>query len=299
MMMIPMQAVMKFASLGKQCSPSLLCHFNRAYIRNFFLFTFCLTLTRQIFGDVIVCNHQDQKIPVNYLEMECYINGTITKKQDTIINHFYYQWVSVVLLLEAFAFWLPYQVLWFVWFREFNHPEKMTPDRILSEIQRTGRYAFWKTFAMEWIYLFHLILQAILIDMFLDYGLSKGLSMNEIFPSRGSCYLDYFSGGDITIGRFICLLPLNIFYKKIFSVMFVGFWILLGIHVVVLISRIVLILCPRFRKGYFQDDVDRWWFSEIMKQNSCDVWELERVLEEGKNKYDTLGKQSSQSIEVP
>lgn len=236
--MVPLLSMLKFSADGATDSFLTLLHYK--YIRNFFIGAFTLSLTRQLFGDNIICHAMKQDISQHLLETNCFINGTFSKNAEgDVVHHNYYQWISIILMFEAFCFYLPYHV-WYkfcgLFLKNLQHvKDEESFKKVIKTIELSHGYKiFWKTRFLELFYFVHLIAQACLVNHFLNRGFSypwNSNAVNVMFPDYGNCNFDYYSGGFMTTGKFICLLPLNVLYRKVFSIASIGFWIVVPFHV--------------------------------------------------------------------
>lgn len=244
------------------------------YGRNCFLFMFVLSMARQLFGDNIIC-HTTDRINLSFLDTKCFINGTTTVDMSstpykTLFQHDYYQWVSVILLLEAFVFYLPFK-LWYQCFGSYLRHITIRLDKSDAcknasriVIESRGNLMFWKTLGLECFYAIYLVFQIFLIDRFLNRGFSlsgwKIDALDVLFPESGVCNFDFYSSGTMTEGKFICLLPLNVIYKKSFAFLYYMCPIMLSMHAIVFAYRI-------WTFSRQTKHVNEWWVFNIV--SSC------------------------------
>lgn len=259
---------------GGPTPTSFICQLHSKTIKNFYLFVLTLSLSRQLFGNAILCHLQQQAISENFVETTCFMNGTYT---DTVAwgrwYYTYYQWIPVVFLIESFMFYLPYCV-WTTWIHFVPTIHEKNVEKILQAIQKHGgQNVFWKTIALEGICFCNFLLQAGFINFFLNNGIWKGVPWEILFPWNVKCDVDFYSGSDITTGKFACILPLNAIYTLAFRIMYVGFWIVLTLHGVSFLYQIILV--------YSRKDIHRWWLYRMMKSNTKGeaFWDLENALQ--------------------
>lgn len=208
--------------------------------RNFFILSFIISITTQFMGDAVIhCNIAGEKsITESMAYSFCYLNGTYTIVNNEIFYHHYYKWISMVLLIESFTFYLPY----FVW---CTHCKKYIHDLIydrkdtvleinatkckllLKEIQYSNFYMYKKHLFLEIAFFTNVILQFVLLHVLLNFRFFM-FDFNILFPYIAQCKLNINGyGGGITQLNPTCNLPLNILYKKIFLITHVWFCFLI------------------------------------------------------------------------
>lgn len=234
--------------------------------------TFCLlcaamVIAKDYIGDPISCMQHggDAK---KYINTFCWItstftinstNGGIGLYKEGVHEkrvHTYYQWVPLVLAIQAGLFYLPH-LLW-------KNMEGKQVDHILQDVNKSlfdddadkkisnmiaylkeswgmnTRY-FLGHFVCECLYLVNVVLQLILMDKFFDgafkdYGTkvfaelrsaeTKSARMLEVFPLRAKCTFHYTgTSGSIIPDDALCILPQNIINMKIFLVMWL--WLII------------------------------------------------------------------------
>lgn len=215
------------------------------HTRNYFILSFVVSITTQFMGDaVILCNLAGEKsLSEQTAYSFCYLNGTYTVVNNHTFYHHYYKWISMVLLIESFTFYLPY----FVW---CTHCKKYIQDLIydkndnvleinetrckflLKEIRNSNFHMYKKHLFLELTFFVNVILQFILLHALLNFKFFM-LDFNILFPYVTKCELNVigFSGDVIKLNP-TCHLPLNILYKKIFLIIYIWFWFLILSNIV-------------------------------------------------------------------
>ncbi|GFR30998.1 innexin [Trichonephila clavata] len=275
-------------------SHSFLIDFNQIHVRNLFLFCFALSISRQYFGENIHCQLDGHKVSQSFLDTKCFINGTLTNFSGVenpilpVLYHDYYQWVSIVLLLQALSFHLPFRLYSktlhsYVQELTIQKVEPSEYDRVFQVITASqGHGMFWKLWTLECVYAAHLLCQIVLLNVFFHrvWSLSSWSwsAIPMLFPDMGTCLYDYFSGGGQTTGRFRCLLPLNSVYRKIFWVVYGLFASLLVLHTIFFLYRLLLTI----RKG--PKWINMWWSLQIATSVSKS-WHGKQVLHKKWRRY--------------
>lgn len=273
--------MIQFVHLMKLIKPSHLqickkyynLHF--VYTRNLFIFSFIISITNQFMGEnVIFCNFaQEKAIPENMLQSFCYLNGTYTYVNKTKYYHHYYKWISLMLCLEAFLFYLPYSV-WSTLCRSYieniiddknENISQLNTSRctyILSEIKNSNFRIYNKHLILESVVFFNTILQFTLLHILLNFQFFN-FGFDVLFPYITKCDLSTggFSGGDINLG-IACNLPFNILYKKIFMIIYVWFWFLIVSNVFYFFFNTYTLL-----KEKMEWTCNQWFLYTIIKCN--------------------------------
>lgn len=213
--------------------------------RNFFILSFIISITTQFMGDaVIYCNLAGEKsITESMAYSFCYLNGTYTIVNNKLFYHDYYKWISMVLLIESFTFYLPY----FLW---CTHCKKYIQDLIydrsdnaleinetrckflLKEIQHSHFHMYKKHLLLEITFFVNVILQFTFLHILLNFKFFL-FDFNILFPYITMCELNIAGyGGDTIRLNTTCNLPLNILYKKIFLATYIWFWFLILSNIV-------------------------------------------------------------------
>lgn len=277
--MLPLLHLVKFRG-GQRRSHSFLVDVYQVHVRNLLLFSFGLSMARQIFGENIICHAMRQHIEQSYLDTKCLINGTMTGK-DPAFHHDYYQWIAIVLLLLAFSIYFPYAV-WFNRYGSFiNELTTSIKDaesckQLFKVIQKSkGNNLFWKTCTLEMAYLANLFILVFLLNRFFNQAWSSAQwswkAVNVLFPESGDCFLNYYSGGDETTGRFTCLLPLNTVYRKVFLVLYGVAIALIILHGLAIVYRIHMVM--KLKPKY----VNMFWACKIAIR-SAEKYEWQQIL---------------------
>lgn len=293
-MLISFINLLKFiGSLSSSIYPtaSFVCLINHYYVKQFFILSFALSVSRQLFGESIVCNSLEAKVPVDLIHTTCLINGTYTVQSDTgeIYHHDYYQWVSLYLLFLAFVFYAPYQMFSHWLTRPVPVCDNETQyDEIIDYMFRPKchRHVFLKTLFVEIFYAIVILpAVAVLTHLFLAKG--GGISWDgRSFPLNGNCAVTYFSGGFETFAVFHCLLPVNVVYRLVFKIAICAFWILAVLHVLSITYKIMLYCFPALRRHgsdhhhLFDNNIDIWWTYSIIENNTQgeNLWRLKKAL---------------------
>lgn len=234
--------MIQFVHLMKLIKPSHLQICKRFYnlyfvhTRNIFIFLFIISITNQFMGDnVIYCNFtHETSIPENMIQSFCYLHGTYTHINGITYYHHYYKWISLILCLEAFLFYLPYSI-WSNFCRPYI--ENIIDDKnenilqlntlrcsyILNEIQTSSFRIYTKHLIFEMAVFLNTILQFTFLHILLNHQFFN-FGFDVLFPYITKCDLNVggFSG-DTSELRITCNLPYNILYKKIFIIIYVWF----------------------------------------------------------------------------
>ncbi|GIY64790.1 innexin [Caerostris extrusa] len=242
-------------------------------------------MARQLFGDNIVCHSARASLSQSYLDNKCFINGTMTmdEKFQPLVYHDYYQWVAIVLLLSAFTSYFPFSI----WSRRCgSYLNELTTkihddsscERLYKLVEKSrGNYMFWKIWALEWYYMVHFVVHGIVFDKFFNrVWTDKGWSwtaIDTLFPESGFCNFDYFNGGDLTTGKFVCLLPLNSVYRKVFWGLYVLAIFLIVLQIITFFYRVLTVI--RFGNKW----VNVWWVLHVA-QSEAQTWESQQWIKQ-------------------
>lgn len=261
-----------------------------------------LVTQKQYFGDPIDCVTSD--VDNGIMDTYCWIHSTFTvpthpgKVGEHIphpgvgplvdhkgINHEkkhhkYYQWVVLVLFLQALMFYIP-RYLWMAYeggkikmlAADLDSPivdddikkerKEMLVQYFYGNINSHNFYAF-RFFACEVLNFINVIGQIYLTDRFLggeflEYG-TQVVEMSEqelgtrhdpmdlVFPKVAKCTFEsYGASGSIARYDGLCVLPLNILNEKIYIFLWFWFIIVAVITAIGLLYRIATVFIPEFR----------------------------------------------------
>jgi hypothetical protein len=103
--------------------------------------------------------------------------------------------------------------------------------------------------------------------------------MIYIFPRTTKCTFQRFGySGEMERHDAICILPLNIFNEKIYIFLWFWFIILATLTSLLIVYRIVIIVCERFRlfrfKKYYGRDDDDVYIKKVVEEWSGGGWFL-------------------------
>ena len=295
------------------------------------LIAFCLLVTaRQFFGDPIDCvvNEKEEHFE-KVINRYCWIQTTFSVESawhkpvgsevaypgvdkatpdDVVIYHAYYQWVWLLLLLQAFLFYVPY-IIWEQYegnitnrlLNGLNSGVMSQTDR-MNKISKVSEYLYrtknHHTFrfliytSTEMLNLFNVVMQMLLLDRFLggkflNYGFQvfnfNGWTqfplqydpMMKLFPRMTKCTFHQFgSSGDIQKHDTICVLPINIVNEKTY--LFLWFWLILLMIATFCLAlwRILSIMCPCIRVIILQANCScsRSDVQQVLKYNGIGDW---------------------------
>jgi len=253
-------------------------------------------------GSAIQCMADKGQVPEGVLNKYCWISATFTLPKhfkgdqngdfihhgvgpdvegDEKIYHAYYQWVPLMLSLQAAMFYLPHWIwkqleggkldLIIMGLNNANCDNKEAKIEDLSNYMKERLrdqydHKLWaaKFYFCEFLNFVNVIFQILITDRFLGWSFSNyGLlaaqwsnldpedrvdPMSKVFPRMTKCRFDKF-GSSGTIQNFdaLCVLGMNIINEKIY--VFLWFWLIFlaiatGIN---LIYRLVTLMVPGIR----------------------------------------------------
>lgn len=267
-----------------------------------------LVTTKQYVGDPIDCD-RSSGVPAGVINVYCWIHATYSVKslfanadgkrivypgvgngadfsdRDDVKYHKYYQWVCLVLFLQALFFYFP-RWLWKAWeggrlktlIQSLEYHVVLEPDAkrqrtdllvryLLSNLGCQDLYA-WKYFACEALALVNVVGQLFFINIFLDgefltYGVEvlSFVSSDEdrvdpmvrVFPRVAKCHFHKFgSSGNVETHDAVCVLPLNIVNEKIYVFLWFWFVVLAVLTGAVVIQRALLVSSRALRSRALQ-----------------------------------------------
>lgn len=269
------------------------------------LLTFSLLVTSgQFFGEPMNCDFPDY--PHHSLNTYCYIRATFLNKQsltdasngrlqthlrkpgltpeDQKTYYGYYQWVFIVLFLQAVSYYIP-RFIWKSWeggriqmlasglsepvlsedcIRENTKP---LVDYFSMQLHSHNTYAL-KFFVCELLYLANTVIQILCMNSFFGedftyYGINVVFHqqlggnmdnpMEKVFPTMTKCiYKKYGPSGTLQSRDGICILVQNSVNSKIYVFLWFWFHILALISAIQIMYRIVLALVPSLRLRIFR-----------------------------------------------
>ncbi|XP_077298880.1 innexin inx2-like [Arctopsyche grandis] len=258
-----------------------------------------LVSSKQFFGEPIKCISDKEKL-TDALNAYCWIHGTYTlrnsvnpkivgknavsmgvgphTKHDEEVYYMYYQWVCILLLIQAIMFYIP-NYIWRIleggrlasltneldtallgpdtW----NDIRKRNLVQYFIDMNGHNFYAF--RFALcELLNFLNVVFQIFVLDSFLggtfnDYGPAVASffyhpdiagsddPMAFAFPKVTKCSFKSFgSSGTLQNLDLLCILPLNIINEKIFALLWFWFIILAILSAIAVLYRIIAFSCP-------------------------------------------------------
>lgn len=319
------------------------------------MFSILVTST-QYFGDPIDCIQHDS-VPANVIRTFCWIHSTFNvpaafnatvgvngvphpgiqryTPDEERRYYGYYQWVCMVLFLQAGCFYVP-RYLWKSYeqglirslVQDLDCPIKESTDvcqqtesiarYVRSHLNMHGRYFGWYVTA-EVLNFVNVIGQLLLTDaflgnMFTTFGTDVLSHHNEdpdvrndpmiwVFPRVTKCSFHLFgSSGDVQKHDALCLLAQNIINEKIY--IFLWFWwvILAALTSVELVYRMMTIFLPKVREmilRYRARMADRRMLEMVSKRVSTSDWFLLDLLCKNMNPvhYRTFINELAKSME--
>uniref|UniRef100_T1J998 Innexin n=1 Tax=Strigamia maritima TaxID=126957 RepID=T1J998_STRMM len=246
-----------------------------------------LITSREQFGKPISCGPPPPSLTTELLENYCWTKSTFAldtaitnNKQNVTFHHTYYQWVWLVLILQAIMFYLPHYIWKTIDNQRISHIVKgltdpmSEKDSMNAKISILGQYLLrnWNKLN-KWAYVYvmceilnflNVIAQIYVIDVFLggifttyglrvlEYGFFEEEYRNDtigvVFPRLTKCVFSGFgASANFQVHDAICVLPVNIINEKIYICLW--FWlVLLAIPSGgVLLYRIVVVSWPKLR----------------------------------------------------
>lgn len=273
---------LKFTKSSSIRYSSLFCDLYYIHTRNFFLASFILSFTKQLFGEIIICNRASSAYTTTLHSTYCLINGTFTYMDSTkkeLYFHDYYQWISIVLLFEALAFSIPH-IIWKTYIGRKIENLTLTDLKldekycnfVISQLDQPDCNFLKFHIIYELCNLINVKFQFILLHLLLNRDFYPGffyLPSERLFPIFVSCRFEPHEFTDSSVYKDFCLLPLNILYKNLFLIIWIWFHIIFILHCIVLFKRLLFANIVYLRKifGPFYQDPDKWFFYQIVKHN--------------------------------
>ncbi|XP_054168816.1 innexin inx2-like [Oppia nitens] len=296
----------------KQCIDGQVfrCHYQLTVI---LLVTFCVIISSKILvGEPIDCEINDKTVSKSFINTYCFVNSTYSIDPEFIVNfyqsadnnnnnnnnrlqrhglghygsdhkliyHYYYQWVWLMLFIQAICFYFPHW-LWkcfeankisslvtdLNYFSSDSQVIDKKVDLIVDYLYKINGINDWyalKYYFCEVLSLINVIIQIVANDIFLshqfnDYGFRlfryltsdptvKVDPMSKIFPILSKCELNRFgSTGSVERLDTLCLLSVNIFNQKIYLFLWFWYYFLVIVTSFVFAFRLLLICCPQIR----------------------------------------------------
>jgi len=257
-----------------------------------------LTTSRQFFGEPIHC-HVGGSIPLNVFQSYCFMTATYTiprmvsnttsshpgvstgvvnagGDEDGTVYHNYYQWVCLLLAVQAGVCYLPYAA----WKRieggrvgkllakVSQDPLTETPvsDQVASVSEFMISHSGWfnscaiklllcQLFALVLTVGQMYIMDLVLANQFLSLGTNlRSLEMlNEaltrVFPKVVKCSMTYHGvSGNIVNNSGMCTLPINIINEKIYLMLWMCFLATACVSIFSLVYQTLYLVSPGVRK---------------------------------------------------
>jgi len=287
----------KFVKVKSRANVSSLIFDLHRFTASLLIVSSILTTSRQYFGDPIHC-HVGGHIPLNVFQSYCFMTATYTLprmvtnssthpgvstgvvnaggEEEGTVYHNYYQWVCLLLAIQASICYLP----WAVWkgieggrvgkllVKVSQDPLTETP--LSEQVASLGNFLHchggWfnscalKLLLCQVIALVFTVGQLYVMDLVLanqflslgPYFLSLEMlseALNVVFPKVVKCSMSYIGvSGDIVNNSGMCTLPINIINEKIYLVLWLWFTCLACISTLSLVYQSILLLFPSTRK---------------------------------------------------
>jgi len=276
----------------------------------FLLCCSALTTSKQFFGSNIHCMLGSSDVPTALFESYCFMKSTFTHAhsyhpnrtvhsnghsqpgistgavgasgaEKDSIHHNYYQWVCLLLVVQAAMCYLPWQ-----WWKlvergrvgrlvEKVNKDPLTETPVEEQVAGLARFLgshskYFDSCAIKLLLgqslcLILTIVQLYLMDIILDnqflhLGTNIWTSwsvldraLETIFPITVTCTMNYHGpSGDVTHVSGLCTLPINIVNEKIYLVIWVWYITMIILTVLLLLGKILLLLSPYLRQVFIQ-----------------------------------------------
>jgi len=262
-----------------------------------------LTTSRQFFGDPIHCMLGGGSIPLPVFQSYCFMTGTYTLPhvtsnltsahpgvstgilnagghEDGTVYHNYYQWVCLLLAVQACACYLP----WGIWkgmeggrvgkLLAKVSQDPLTETPVTDQVAGLGDFllshsGWFNSSALKLLLcqiscLVLTVAQMYAMDLvlgneYLSLGnnlLSLELinqALTKVFPKVVKCSMIYIGpSGDPVNNSGMCTLPINIINEKIYLVLWVWFLVITCVSILSLLHQACLLLLPSLRQMQLQ-----------------------------------------------
>lgn len=244
---------------------------------------FCLIISSKQLSDSIDC-FDSSKMPRDIIDNYCLLHGTFTIESNKtlrrngneishvgverysgkqqVINHTYYQWTGIFMLIQAFFMYIPYIYL-------INSGSKHKDNQVednegKDDVKRTLFFA-------EMMNLVSVGIQILLLDKFLNkqffnYGFRYLHYLNEdnavfpnVFPKMTKCTINFYgASGDVAKMDTVCLLLYNNVNEKFYlAIWFICYSLFVAdlIRILYLIAKFAYLKHPCNRITNFYEKV--------------------------------------------
>jgi len=257
-----------------------------------------LTTSRQFFGNPIHC-HVGGSIPLNVFESYCFMTSTYTLprlvdnntsshpgvssgivnaggSEEGTIYHNYYQWVCLLLSVQACVCYLPYAVWKSIEGGRVGKllakvsQDPLTEIPVAEQVASLGKFLLshsgwfnccaFKLLLWQVVALILTVCQMYIMDLYLaSQYLSLGTELmsfeklNEaltvVFPKVVKCSMNYHGvSGNIVSNSGMCTLPINIINEKIYLVLWMCFLSMICLSTLSLLYQSLFLISSGIRK---------------------------------------------------
>lgn len=267
-----------------------------------------LVTSKQLFGDPITCTvSTKKKVPAELLNTFCWAHTTFSVNtawtsvvgdqiiypgvdnshdRSNLVHHVYYQWVAIVLFIQAFFFYLPHLLWKSMYGRKIVD---MVPKQLMGEAEdeddrdkgrlmlalnllkhrrRSNRVRYCYIIA-ESLSLLNVVVQIYSTDRFLggnfllyglsilhhsDWGFSSHYNpMLRIFPRMTKCtFYHYGDSGDVAKDDALCILPVNVINEKVYLLLWFWLYFLLLVSSVNTLYQLATLICRPLTTKYLR-----------------------------------------------
>jgi len=299
-----LSGIKKFFEIKKKTDVSSTCLRLHRWTAALLVLCSVLTSCKQFFGNNINCMvGSSSPIPYGVFESYCFMSGTYTlpviSSNLTTIHHWigtgetnaggaeegtkyhnYYQWVPILLALQAALCYLP----WHIWkgveggkvemLLSDISKEPITEISLSDQVSKLGNFLItkggWFSSSAKYMVLCQLlclvssvgqmyVMNAILQGEFLSLGfnlfsvdlLKKDLV--KVFPTVVKCSMSYVGpSGNVVNNSGLCTLPINIINEKIYLFLWVWFLLITTITSLSFLLWLLLLVSPSIRQMQLQ-----------------------------------------------